>query len=334
LSTPPDIQTLIAQARRGEHGAVHVLVGEEAFLVNRAVQALRRAAVGQGIAGLNEDLFHGTSPGAGTVVAAARTLAMMSPTRFVMLRGIDKMVTAELEILAEYLEDPAPSSCLVITAEKLDGRTKFAKVAKKKNYWVDIPPMKPPALSGFAQAEARVRGHTLAPDATQHLLDALGDDLAAIDDAIERLSLFVGKGAPIDVAAIDACVARLRIETIWMLVDAIGLRDARKAIHALASLLEDKEPALRIVAMVARQMRMIAKMRTALDSGMRPEEAAVAAGAPPWKSRELSDAARRASPASLARTFATLATLERALKSSKLSSETLMVDAVSSLCGA
>lgn len=327
----PDIQTLIARARKGEFGAVHVLIGDTAFLVDRAVAALRKASVGQGIAGLNEDTFHGTSPGAGAIVAAARTMAMMSPTRFVLARGIDKMLAADLEILAEYVDDPSPSACLVITAEKLDGRTKFAKAAKKANAWVEIAGMKGQQLAQFAQAEARMRGHVLAPDATAHLLDALGDDLAAIDDALERLSLFVGPNAPIGVDAIDACVAKIRTETIWMLVDAIGLRDAKTAIHALASLLEDDEPALRILAMVARQLRMVAKMRDGLDSGMRPEEAAVAAGAPPFKARELANAAKRASAGEVARAVRILGQAERALKSSKVSQESLIFDTVAQL---
>lgn len=331
MSSTNDIQSLIARARKGEHGQVHVLVGEEGFLIDRAISALRHAAVGQGIAGLNEDSFHGTSPGAGAVVAAARTLAMMSPMRFVLLRGMDKMVPADLDVLAEYLGDPSPSSCLVITADKLDGRSKFAKIAKKMQFLVEVGNLKGPALAGFAQTEARLRGHTLSPDATAHLLDAVGDDLAAIDDAVERLSLFVGPKAPIDMTAIDACVARLRTETIWALVDSIGLRDTRKAVHALASLLDDNEPALKIVAMVARQLRMVAKMRGALDQGLRKEDAAVAAGAPPWKSRDLEDAARRTSPTELDAAFSKLAGLERALKSSKLPDDALMVDAVIAL---
>ena len=41
-------------------------------------------------------------------------------------------------------------------------------------------------------------------------------DLSAIDDALERLSLYVGEGQAITLAAVEACVARVRVETICL----------------------------------------------------------------------------------------------------------------------
>lgn len=332
MSSLGDVQSVLSRARKGEFAPVQLLVGEETFLIERAIKALRKASVGQGIAGLSEDLFHGTSTSAATVISAARTLAMMSPTRFVLVRGIDKMSATDLDELAAYVEAPAPSTCLVLSAEKLDGRTKLSKSAKKTGVLVDVTPPKGAGLAAFAQAEARTRGHTLSPDATQYLLDAVGDDLAAIDDALERLSLYVGSGAPIDVAAIDACIERVRTETIWALVDSIGMRDEKRATHALSSLLADKEPPLRIVAMIARQVRMIARMREVLASGLRGGDAASAAGAPAWKAAELTESARRYQLPELTRTFATLSALDRALKSSKVPDDVLMLEAVLVLC--
>jgi len=325
------IQTLVANARSGKFDPVHILLGEETILRDRAVAALRRASVGEGIAGLNEDTFHGSQTTAGAIISAARTLAMMSPVRFVLVRGIDAMKAEELDALAEYVAAPSPSACLVMTAEKLDGRSKLSKAAKKADVIVEVARLKGAAVAGFAQAEARSRSHVLGPDATQALLDCVGEDLAAIEDAIERLSLFVGRGAPIDIAAVDACVAKLRTESIWALVDALGMRDARKATHALVSLLADQEPPLRIVAMITRQFRMIAKAQEALRSGASRPEAAQAAGAPPFKADELARAADRSPPAELRRIVTGLAELDRALKSSKVQPSVLMVDAVTSL---
>lgn len=325
------VQALVANAKSGRFGPVHVLVGDETILRDRAVAALRRASVGDGIAGLNEDSFHGSQATAAQIVAAARTLAMMSPVRFVLVRGVDAMKADELDQIAQYVEDPSSSTCLVMTADKLDGRSKLSRIAKKTDVLVEVTRLKGAAVAGFAQGEARSRGHVLGPDATQALLDCVGDDLAAIEDAIERLSLFVGPGAPIDSVAVDACVAKLRTESIWALVDALGMRDPRKATHALVSLLADQEPPLRIVAMITRQFRMIAKAQEALRSGASKADAAQLAGAPPFKADELARAADRSPPGELRRIVTTLANLDRALKSSKVQPNVLMVESVTAL---
>ncbi len=326
-----DIAKLVAGARKGEFGQVHILVGEEQFLISRAVKLLRAAATKDGIPGFNEDVFD--APISGTLVAsAARTLPMMSSTRFVLLRNLDKLAAAELDAIAAYVEAPSPSTCFVATATKLDGRMKLPRVAKKLGVLIPVDPPKGAAISQFVAQEAKARGHAMDNLAVQGLVDAIGDDLAAFDDAIERLSLFVGEGKPIDIPAIEACVTRVRVETIWALVDAVSSRNEGRALAAVASLLEEREPPLRVLAMLARQLRMLAKMREALARGLRGPDAAVAAGAPPFKADELGRAARNFPPAALDRAFQTIALTDRALKGSKVPDDVVLVRAVSSLC--
>jgi DNA polymerase-3 subunit delta len=328
-----DIAKLIADAREGAFGPVHVLVGAERFLIERAVGLLRRASLGDGPAGFNDDLFHGSSSLSGrSVVSAARTLPMMAQARFVLVRDADAMSTAEQEPIAAYLADPAESTCLVLTAEKLHGQSKLAKAAKKAKVLFDAKPLKGPALRRFAAAEAERRGHRLTGRAAEALIEALGDDLAALDDAVERLSLYVGDGQRIDVDAVQACVSRIAADSIWALVDAVAVRNTKKALEAAGSLLADREPPLRILAMVARQLRMVARMREVLASGLRGREAALEAGAPPFKARELTEAARRFNARQLATAFSTLADADLALKGSKRPPERVLEEAILQLC--
>lgn len=327
------LDKLLAEARDGRFPPAAVLVGSETFLVERAVGLLRRAVLASGVPGFNDDLFQGQGARGAEIVSTASTLPMMASHRFVLVRHADAMAAAEQEPIAAYLERPSESTCLVVTADKLDGRGKLHKAAKKHGALVEIKPLKGPALRRFASSEARSRGHDLPAEAGHALMDALGDDLSALDDALERLSLYVGDGAPIDLAAVEACVTRVRVDTIWALVDAVSLRDTARAMGAASSLLADREPPLRILAMLARQLRMIARMREALASGMRGPEAAKAAGAPPFKAAELTEAARRFNLASLGRAFETIAATDRLLKGSRQPPDAVLQQAVLRLCG-
>src|SRR5690606_38453559 len=146
-------------------------------------------------------------------------------------------------------------------------------------------PLKGAGLLRFIEAEAREKGKSLDGNVAGALVDALGEDLAALTDAVERLSLFAGERKTMTLDDVAACVTRARVETIWKLVDAISLRDRREAIAALESLLDDRSNALGLLAMVARQLRMIARMRQALRDGLATEDAAKAAGIPPFKAQ-------------------------------------------------
>ncbi|MEM9074720.1 MAG: DNA polymerase III subunit delta [Myxococcota bacterium] len=329
------VEQAIADGRSGKLRAAYLLVGSETFLVERATRLLRAAAIGdRGVPGFNEDVFHGAkSLDGGKVVAAAQTLPMMADRRFLLIRHVDQSSSDCQAALAAYLAAPNPSTVLVMTAHKVAGNTKLGKAAKKHKARFDANAMKGAALRDFAVSEAEARGHTLAPNAAAALLDALGDDLSAIDDAIERLSLFVGAGQRIDEAAVEACVTRVRADTIWALVDAVSMRDAAKASAAAQSLLADREPPLRILAMVARQIRMVAKMRDALARGISAGDAAREAGVPPFKANAMKEAARRFSLQELTRAFDILADTDLMLKGSRVPGDVALHHAVLALCG-
>ncbi len=320
------------RASTGSLDPVYVLVGTERLLIERAVDAVRKAVDSMGAPGFNVEVFDGKGLEAARVISAARTLPMMADMRFVLLRHVDAMTPTEQTNLVGYLDDPSDSTCFLLTATKLDGRGKLAKAAKKRGYLIDAKPLRGRELREFIRAEATAREHKIAPPAIEALLDAVGDDLAAIDDAIERLSLFVGAGQRIDAEAVTTCVTRIRVESIWSLVDAIGLKDRRKGIAAAQSLLDDREPPLRLLAMVSRQLRIVARMREALSEGLRPQEAAKRAGAPPFKAGDLTESARRFTAESLGEAFTLIAETDRALKGSKRPPDVILQDAVLALC--
>ena len=328
----PSLNDVTTRASKGSLDLVYVLVGTERLLIERVVDAVRKAVDSMGAPGFNVEVFDGKGLDAARVISAARTLPMMADTRLVLVRHVDAMTPTEQTHLAEYLNDPSESTCLVATATKLDGRAKLAKAAKKKGVLIDAKPLRGRELREFIRAEATAREHNIAPQAIEALLDAVGDDLAAIDDAMERLSLFVGAGQRIDADAVMMCVTRIRVESIWSLVDAIGLKDRRKGIAAAQSLLDDREPPLRLLAMVARQLRIVARMREALSEGLRPQDAAKRAGAPPFKASDLTESARRFTADSLGRAFTLIAETDRALKGSKRPPDVILQDAVLELC--
>ncbi len=327
-----DIRGLLADARAGRWQPVVVLVGPERFLADRASKLLKKATVGDGPRGFNDDVFHGASVVASRVIAAARTLPMMAGARYVLVRDGDAVPPAELEALAPYVAAPSPSTCLVVLAEKLDGRSKFAKAAKSAGAWVDCEPLKGPMLARFAAGEAERRGHAIDERAPAGLADLIGNDLAALDDAIERLSLYVGEGAPIDAAAVEATIARVRVDSIWTVVDAVAARRLDVALVGVGSLLAGREPPLRILALLARQLRMIAKMKQALADGLRGPDAAKFAGALPFKARDLEASARKFDDETLRRAFRAIAEADVAFKGSKRAPEIVMEETVIALC--
>ncbi len=326
------VEAVIKNALAGKFPPVCVLTGGERVRLERALSALKKVALGDGPTGFNDDLFQGSGLSAQSVINAARTLPMMAQSRFVLVRNVDAMASAEQDALAAYIAKPSPETCLVLVVDKLDGRTKLGKTARDTGVLHECEPPRPGDMPELARSEAHARGHSLSPEAADALSEALGADLAALTDSLDRLSLFVGEGQPIEAVDVAACVAHARIESIWSLVDAVSAKDAATALTAASSLLADREPPLRILALVARQLRTVARMRSALASGLKPQEAAQKAGAPPFKARDLTAAAKRFDDAQLTRAFQLVAEADLALKGSKVPGPRVLERTLLKLC--
>ena len=168
------------------------------------------------------------------------------------------------------------------------------------------------------------------------LLAALaGPDLSTIDDAIERLSLYAGAGAPIDEDAVGACVARVRTADTWALVDAVGARDLGRALRTLADAYDPRERGLPLLGAVAWSIRQLARYQAAIESGASSDDAARKAGVfQPYRARELAMKARAVRPKEVERWLLVLAETDLALKSSRRNADAILEDMLTRLCRA
>ena len=114
----------------------------------------RAASLAGGVAAFNEDKFTAGEVDVDAVISAARTVPMMASRRFVLLRGAERWdasdgETSPFDRLAEYAAAPVDTACLVIVATKLDGRRKFAQVARKQGFLVMLRSARCPRPAGM-----------------------------------------------------------------------------------------------------------------------------------------------------------------------------------------
>ncbi len=168
------------------------------------------------------------------------------------------------------------------------------------------------------------------------LLAALvGPDLSSVDDAIERLSLYVGEGAPVGEEAIAACVARVRAADTWALVDAVGARDLGRALRTLADAYDPRERGLPLLGALAWSIRQLARYQAAVESGASGDEAARRAGVfQPYRARELATKARAVRSKEVERWLLVLAETDLALKSSRRNADSILEEMLTRLCRA
>jgi DNA polymerase-3 subunit delta len=340
----------IAQAKKGDLRPVYVVAGEERLLRDEVVAELRRASLAGGVAAFNEDKFTAGETDIEAILSAARTVPMMAPRRFVLLRGAERWgapeegdaaprpatkttATPPFDRLAEYATAPVDSTCLVVVATKLDGRRKLALLARKQDFLVVCEPPDSRSLPDWIVARCAAKGNAMDRDVAELLAALAGPQLSPLDDAVERLSLYVGPGAPIDEAAVGACVARIRTADTWALVDAVGARDLGRALRTLADAYDPRERGLPLLGALAWSIRQLARFQAALAAGERMDEAARRAGVfQPYRARELATKARAVRAREVERWMLVLAETDLALKSSRRNADAILEEMLTRLC--
>lgn len=333
-------------ARRGEVPKIVLVAGSEAHFRTQVLKAVKEATVGGGIPGLNEDSFTAGECDVDQVLSAAKTLPMLSQRRFVLVRSVerwegqsdkakdsDKNRTDPFERLLDYAKAPVSSTVLMLVAEKLDGRRKFATVAKKSGWFVPCDPLTRAAIPGWVASYAKSRSVRIDAGVPELIAEVAGTDLSALADAVDRLSLYVGENGVITEDSVGICLARVRTSTVWELVGAVGRRDLGAALTALDTVFDPSDQGLPLVGVLAWSARQLLKFESATRNGCPPAEAAQKAGAPPFRARELAEQIRLIPRGELERWLELLARVNLDLKGrSRRPARAVLEHAVMTLC--
>jgi DNA polymerase-3 subunit delta len=324
---------LVAAIESGQIDAIYCLHGAERYLIDRCLQAIRKVVLGAaaGGASFNHDVFELKETPLGTVVSTARTMPMMAKRRLVVAKGIDEVKAPDLEPLLPYVQDPNPSTCLVLLGDKVDTRYKVFVALRKGGFLHEFPPLRDRELAAWLAQEARARKVTLNADAATALAEIAGPDLGRLSQALEQLTLYVGDGQRIRLEDVEELIAETRQRGVFELTKAIGEGNVERSLRLLANMQRNREPALRIQYMLVRQLRQIWRAKELAAAGAPRNDIAARVGIAPFFLDDVLIPARRMSAAALERGFARLYRADRTLKSSRVDPDLVLSKLVQSL---
>ncbi|MCK5688095.1 DNA polymerase III subunit delta [Myxococcota bacterium] len=297
---------------------VYVLTGEEALLLNEAVSTLKKRAL-TAAPDFNQNDFTLGEVSIQEVVDAASTLPMMAERRWVLLRNIQKIKSADQATLLDYIKNPSPSSVLCITGTKIDGRSALSKALTKAGYRFDFEAPGQRNLQPWINTRARKKGYKINPDAAGLLADLIGPEIGTLDMALDKAATWAGQGKVIELEAIEETVAPTRVEKIFALTDAIGRRDLPEATRLVHNALDGGSHGLMVLTMIARQLRHLIKIKSLPSSARSNQEIAKAVGIMPFVVDNLQRQARQYGPGELEKALLSVARADLRFKSTRLS---------------
>lgn len=316
----------------GNPGPLYVVFGDEAFLLSQALQQFIASPAFAANPSLNQERFLASDTQPGKVLDSANTLPFLGTRRLIMVQGIDAWKAEALNQFIAYFENPAPATCLVFSADKLDARSRFAKALQKHGKVQQVRKPYPRELPGWLQTRARMRGKNLSAGGARLLME-MGDlGLMDLDREIEKICLFVGNEKELSVNAIKSVLGQGRLFSVFDLTNAIAKGDLGRGLSALDQLLAVNEAPLSILGMITRLFRQLSQVREILDSGGGESQVQQSLRTPPQVTGDLVKRAHKESPARLAARLEDILLADLALKSSGTADKTIMENLLFKLC--
>jgi DNA polymerase-3 subunit delta len=302
---------------------VTIVVGEEEFLIDRAVRDLIAASE----AGDLHDLD-------GAALGPGELDALTSPSLFgggsvVVIRAAQNAAKEVAAELTRYAASPAPDAALIMThAGGAKGKELLAGVKAAGAQVIECPKVTRFAERlDFVRGEFRRAGQRADDAAARALLDAVGSDLRELAAACEQLAADAGPGARVDEAVV-ATYYRGRAEATGFTVADLAVEGhLARALEQLRWALATGVSPVLICSALAQGVRLLGRVSSA-PRNLNTAALAAEAGAPPWKIDRVRQQLRGWPPDGVARALHAVAEADAQVKGETTSADYALERAV------
>ncbi|MEP7324678.1 MAG: DNA polymerase III subunit delta [Gemmatimonadota bacterium] len=255
--------------KSGELQPVYYLHGPEDVLKEEAVRKLVDRALDPSLRDFNFDQRSIGQLDPESLNSLLETLPMMAERRVVILKDMEQLKRkAKVKaVLEKYLERPSPDTVLVMLQNSGDEKPEPALLRGSTS--VEFTPLTTERVLKWIAHQGKQVGVTLTPDAAQHLVDAVGQDLGIIRTELAKMSGLAGD-TPLDIDDVVGLVGIRRGETLPALRDHVMAGEGAKAVAMLSGLLEQSGMSgVKIAATLGSSLIGVGLARTHYDKGIR-----------------------------------------------------------------
>jgi DNA polymerase-3 subunit delta len=319
--------------KKGTIPGICFLYGEESYLVDRAARLLLDRVIDPSLKDFNYNVFFGNESKGIDIADAAQTLPMFAERRAVLVKRAEGLSAAACEILLPYIQNPAASTCLILTGSKIDQRKKFFAEIKKHGVLVEFKRLYDNKLSAFIQGESSAQGKPIDSAAADLLSFLIGNNLQELASQIEKLVVYAGDRPRISLEDVRAVASSSKAFTVFELARYLSARDLHNTLKSLDTLFRNGEETPMMIGALTRHFRQLWRVREMLDRKTAKPDIAREVGINPYFLDDMITQARNFKREELRSIFSELYRCDLASKTGGGQPYTLMHGFVTGICG-
>ena len=251
----------------------------DSFLVKQRLAALESERGADALLDANRHRMQGNQVSLQELLGICQALPFLDTLRLVAVDGL--LATAESrsgggrgrrgggsadgwQALVDAIPQMPDTTLLLLSDGPLNGNNPLLRQLRPVCEVEELAAPRAEQLARWIKETAEAKGAAVSPAAIRSLADLVGSDLWTLDGELEKLSLYAA-GREISEQDVRLMVSQVREASIFEAVDAMVEGRPQAALRLLAQLRDDGREPLYIIAMVERQLRLLALARDSME---------------------------------------------------------------------
>lgn len=258
------MQTLNRDIRDKNFHHIYLLYGEEAFLRRSYRNRIRDAIAGGDE--MNCSSFGGKGVDFAQVRDLAETLPFLAERRLIILEdtGLFKVQAQEW---ADYMEQLPESTVLLFSEQEVDKRGRLYKKVASLGYAAELGRQKESELRRWVLQLLGREKRQITGQAMELFLQRSGEDMEQIRSELDKLISFTEGKEGITAQDVEEICTQQTAGRIFEMLEAVAAGRERQALELYYDLLALKEPSMRILFLLARQMNQLLTVKDLMMAG-------------------------------------------------------------------
>ena len=317
---------MMAAIRKGDLKQVYLLAGEEPYLAERLEKALLAKLLPNGA----DDALQIVSGGADLddLTARIETAPFFAEKNVILVKnaalfkekkaGSAKKDLAEERFIAVLADMPPYSVLILECAGGVDKRRKLYKAIERVGQVAELAQLRAWEVGDWLQTKLAEIGRSFDREAQRYFVEAVSVmqqiSLSFLEQEIEKIALYADKPL-IGKAEVAAVLAGIPEVSVFALLEAVGDRDARRALFLLGEELRQGSQPLRLLPLFARYVRQLLAAKRLAARRLPNRQMAAELGVAPFIAEKITAKSRRFEEERLLAALAAIAEADYAYKS-------------------
>lgn len=265
--------------KTGSFKQFYLLYGSEEYLKKLYRDKLKNAILGDG-GDMNYSYYEGSSIEPKKVAEVAQTLPFFSDKRLIVIENSGFFKNQNE--LSELLKDTPDTTVIIFVEDEIDKRSKLFKLVREEGTVSEMNGLDEQNLKLFIASLLEQEKKKITESNISYLLDKTGSDMTNICNEVEKIISYTVDQDVIATEDIDAVITTQITGKIFLMIDAIGSKQANKALNLYYDLLSVREKPMSILFLITRHFNILLQAKDLQALGFSSASISEKVGIPPF----------------------------------------------------